>query len=315
MPDVLITEPIDGPAVEALRRRFDVAAEPDLWRDAAQLHERLGACRAVMVRNQTKLTAEVLSGRDNLAVIGRAGSGLDNVDLDAARRIGAVVAFAPSQNSISVAELTLGLMLALARDIPAAHESTRGGGWDRKRFTGTELYGKTLGIVGLGRIGYLVGARARAFGMDVVAHDPAVDPDGLAVTELRAELLDLPDLLGRADFVTCHAPETPATRGLFGAEAFAAMKRGSYFVNASRGGLVDEAALAAALRDGPLAGAALDVRAVEPPARGELEGLDNLLLTPHVAAFTREGQERVVEAVCRDVSAVLDGGRARNVVG
>lgn len=314
MPDVLITEAITGPAVEALGRAFDVAVEPDLWQDPAALGERLRDSRAVIVRNQTQLTADALAGCGRLEVIGRLGSGLDNVDLDAAGDAGVVVTYAPNQNSISVAELTLGLMLALAREIPCADKSTHAGGWERQRFTGVELFGKTLGIVGLGRIGFLVGTRARAFGMDVVAYDPAVDPDAFTVAELRAQLLDLPELLARADFVTCHAPETPQTKGLFNAETFGRMKPSAFFVNASRGGLVDEAALARALQNGQLAGAALDVRTQEPPGRSPLCTMENVILTPHVAAFTQEGQTRVVEAVCRDVAAVLKGERPHNAV-
>ena len=315
MPDILVTENVGGDDIERLGRKFEVVIEPDLWKSPALLRDRVAACRAIVVRNQTKVTADVIAAGRRLEVIARAGAGLENVDTFAAAGAGVVACYAPCQNSISVAELTLGLMLALARAIPAADCSTKGGGWERQRFTGTELYGKTLGVIGLGRIGYLTAARARAFGMEIVAHDPGLDADAFTVMELRARLLTFEEALAASDFVSCHAPDVAATRGMFDDEAFASMKDGAYFINAARGSAVDEQALARALKSGKLAGAALDVRTTEPPERGPLEGMENVILMPHVAAFTREGQDRVVAAICRDVEAVLGGGAARNALG
>lgn len=310
MPDVLITEQIAGPALEALRAEYDVAVEPALWRDAAALRARVADCRALVVRNQTRVTRELIGAAGRLAVVARAGAGLDNVDVPAATDAGVVVAYAPEQNAISVAELSVGMLVALARRLTAADRSTRAGGWDRGAFTGVELYGKTLGVIGFGRIGFLLAMRARAFGMRVLAHDPYVSPDAVTVVESGAELVGLDRLLAAADAVSCHLPSTPETRGFFDAGRFARMKPSAFFLNLARGEVVDEGALADALRAGRLAGAGLDVRAVEPPVPSPLDALDNVILTPHVAAFTDEAQERVVAAVCRDVANVLGGRRA-----
>src|SRR5688572_28679918 len=254
--------------MDALRRSFDVHADERLWKDQEQLRRVIGDYRAIIVRNQTKVDAPLIGAGKNLLVIGRAGVGLENVDAKAATDAGVVVAFTPEQNSISVAELTIGLMLSLARMIPAADRSTKAGHWDRNRFTGTELYGKTLGVVGLGRIGFLTAMRARAFGMDIVANDAQVSPDAFTVVETRARLMPLDELLATSDFVSCHVPETPQTAGIFNAERFARMKRTAHFINTSRGRVVNEEALVAALRNGTIAGAGLDVRATEPPAPG-----------------------------------------------
>jgi D-3-phosphoglycerate dehydrogenase len=312
MGDVLITENTTGPAADALRKSFDVTFEPELWKSPEKLKRLIPEFRAIIVRNQTQVNAELIGAAKRLLVIGRSGVGLDNIDMKAAGDAGIVVAFAPEQNSISVAELVLGLMLSMARKIPAADRSTRGGAWDRQTFLGVELYGKTLGVVGLGRIGYLTAMRARAFGMDIVAHDNFVNPDAFTVAESRAKLVGLDELLAAADFVSCHVPETPQTVGMFGYEQFSRMKPAAFFLNTSRGKVVDEDGLLRAMREKKIAGAALDVRAKEPPVRGELEGMENVVLMPHVAAFTREAQDRVVECVCRDVATVLGGGAAKN---
>lgn len=312
MADILVSENIDGPEMDELRQKYDVTFEPDLWESPHRLRDLLPEHRAIIVRNQTQVDSELIDYAERLEVIGRAGAGLENIDTRAAGDAGIVVTYAPNQNSISVAELTLGLMLSLARMIPSANDSTRAGEWQRQRFTGTELFGKTLGVVGLGRIGYLTAARARAFGMDVVAFDPGLAPDALNVTELRARLVDLPELLSLADFVTCHAPDTPQTRGMFDDEAFGLMKPNAFFINAARGKAVDEEALIRALRRGRIAGAALDVRQQEPPKKSPLCEMENVILTPHIAAFTTEGQKRVVSAVCHDIDAVLQGEPAKN---
>ena len=310
--DVLVSEAVAGREMDLLRGAFDVTYEPELFKNPQKLREMLPQYRALIVRNQTQVNAELIAAGRKLTVIGRAGVGLDNIDAKSASEAGIVVTYAPEQNSISVAELAIGLMLSLARMIPAADRSTKAGGWDRKRFTGTELHGKTLGVVGLGRIGFLTAMRARAFGMDVLVHDAFVNPDAFTVTETRGRLVSLPELLAESDFVSCHIPETPDTVGMFNDERFAQMKPTTYFINTSRGRVVDEAALARALQWRRIAGAALDVRVKEPPGPSPFDAMDNVILLPHVAAFTDEGQDRVVTCVCRDVAAVLRGEAAKN---
>ncbi len=314
MTDVLVTENIAGEEMEALKRSFTVSFQPELWISPEKVVAAVAEARAIIVRNQTNVDRALIGAARWLAVIGRAGVGMDNVDVKGASEAGIVVAFTPEQNAISVAELALGMMLGLARKIPAGDASTKGGRWERQTFTGTELFGKTLGLVGLGRIGFLVAMRARAFGMRIIAHDSFISPDSVLVAECGATLVSLDELLERADVISVHVPKTPQTERMFDGAKFARMRRNALFVNTSRGEVVDEAALTAALRDGQIAGAALDVRATEPPAAGELETLPNVLLMPHVAAFTAEGQGRVVTSICRDVAAVLRGEGARNYV-
>ena len=314
MADILISENISGPAVDRLSSRFNVTSLPELWKDQRRLVSMIGDFRALIVRNQTKVTAELLEAGVRLEVVGRAGVGLDNVDVGAATRHGVLVTSTPDQNAISVAELALGMILALARKLPAADADTRQGNWNRQKFYGTELHGKTIGIIGAGKIGFLTARRAQAFGMKVLAYDPFVSRDNVLLSELSAELLPLDEVLERADVVSSHLPSTLDTAGLFNAEKFARMKAGALFINTSRGEVVIERDLAEALKSGHLGGAALDVRSKEPPQAGELETLPNVLLTPHIAAFTTEAQTRVTEAICDDVERVLDGKRAQNPV-
>ncbi len=312
MKDILVTEDIAGQGMEALKEKFHVVFEPHLWKTRERLMEMIAEFRAVIVRNQTSVTSSMIGAASRLQVIGRAGAGLDNIDAEAADSAGIVVVYTPEQNSISVAELTLGLMIALARKIIPADRSTKSGDWERKAFTGKELYGKTLGIVGLGRIGYRVGKRATAFGMNILAHDIYANPDAVLVSELSATMVDMEELLGRADYVSCHVSLTEKTRGLFDYEMFCRMKPSAFFINTSRGEVVQEATLVTALNEERIAGAALDVRSQEPPDDGPLSGMDNVILTPHIGAFTGEGQERVVSSLCRDVAAVLNGKEPRN---
>lgn len=315
MPDILIAENIRGAAVDALRARFDVSLQPELWKSAAQLAKEIRNCRALIVRNQSPVTAELLASATELLVVGRAGVGLDNIDVKAAERAGIVIASTPDQNAISAAELTMGMILALARMIPAADHDTRQGNWSRQKFVGIELYGKTLGIVGAGKIGFLTARRAMAFGMKVLAYDPYLSPDNVLLSDLRAELVSLDELLNKSDVVSCHLPSTPETKGLMNSARFRKIKPGALFVNTSRGTVIVEADLVAALKSGALGGAALDVRAKEPPILSELEALPDVILTPHIAAFTREAQDRVTRAVCEDVARVLEGKPAINAVG
>ena len=314
MPDVLISENIIGEEMDRLRQSCDAVYEPELWKAPDKLAVMIGDFRALIVRNQTQITRELLAVATKLEVIGRAGVGLDNVDVDAATERGIVVAFTPEQNTNTVAELAIGLMLGLARMIPAGNADTKAGGWERQKFMGVEILGKTLGLVGLGRIGASTAAKARALGMDIVAYDPVVDSESLKAMDLRARMTTLDEVLSQSDFVSCHLPATVETSKLFSYEKFCLMKPSAFFINTSRGEVVDEDGLLRALQEQKLAGAALDVRAKEPPAPSEFDKLENVILMPHIGAFTHESQRRVVTAICRDVMAVLNGEAAKNFV-
>ncbi len=314
MRDILIPESIRGVAVDALSSRFDVVRLPELWKDPTALIAHIQSVRAIIVRNQTPVTSTLLAAAQELKVVGRAGVGLDNIDVDYASKAGILVTSTPDQNAISVAEISIGMMLALARSILNANYDTKDGRWSRQKFVGIELYGKTLGIVGAGKIGYLTAKRAQAFGMKILAYDPFLSQDNIYLSELNAELVELDELLTRADIVSCHLPATSRTIGLLGADHFKKMKPTAYFINTARGEVVREAELLQALKAKTIAGAALDVRATEPPEAGELELLPNVVLTPHIAAFTHEAQERVTKAVCEDVARVLEGKPAQNAV-
>lgn len=291
--------------MDDLCRKFEVAIRPDLWRQPDQLMAAVNGCRALIVRNQTRVTAELIRKGQSLRVIGRAGAGLDNIDVDAARCAGVPVVSTPDQNSISVAELTFGMMLSLVRKLAAADRDTKAGNWSRQKFVGRELFGKTIGIIGFGRIGFMVAMRARAFGMRILAFDRFVGPDAPTVVESGTEMTDIDSLLAASDFVSCHLPSTADTRGFLDKRRLSLMKPGAIFLNLSRGDVVDEQALVDVLQSGRLGGAALDVRAKEPPEPGPLDRMDNVILTPHIAAFTVEAQDRVVAEVCRRVTAIL----------
>ena len=314
MPDILISENIVGSPIDGLKKTFDVAFEPDLWQDPAALAVAVANVRALIVRNQTQVTSELVAAARDLLIVGRAGVGLDNIDVAALSDAGVVLNFTPVQNSVSVAELALGLLLGLARKIPAADRHVKAGGWDRRGHTGVELFGKTIGTVGFGRIGFLTASRAKAFGMDVLAYDPYVDPDSLNVAEIRPELVELDELLARSDYVTCHLPSTEQTKDLFDYERFCQMKSSAFFVNVARGDVVDEPGLIRALEEGKIAGAGLDVRRTEPPQDSPMSKMDNVILMPHVGAFTSQAQDRVVASVARDVTAVLNGDPAASFV-
>jgi len=310
MTTILITEWMPA-EVDRLAAAGKVTYDPALWRDRPRLFELLAGCEALVVRNQTQVNAELLAHAPHLKVVGRLGVGLDNLDLRALRERGVTVVTGGHANAISVAEYAFGAMLALARKLSAADRSTKSGGWDRATFgAGTELYGKTFGLIGLGDIGARVAKRAIAFGMHVVAHDPLITPLHFAAAEFNVPLLSLDEVLRTSDFVSLHVPLLPATANLINAGRLAMMKPTAILINTSRGGIVDEAALAEALRTGRLGGAALDVRAHEPPGSSDpLAALDNVLLTPHIAGLTTESQARVCAAVADDVLRVLRGGK------
>jgi D-3-phosphoglycerate dehydrogenase len=304
---VLVREQISEAGLEYLRERFDVDVDGD-----SDLAEIIGRYDAVVVRSATKLTAEVIERAARLRVIGRAGVGVDNVDVAAATRRGIVVANAPESTVVSAAEHTIGLLVALARNIPQAHAALKQGRWERSEWGGVELAGKTLGLVGFGRIGQQVARRALGLGMHVVAYDPFVSAE--RVRELGAEPTSSVDtVLGAADFLTLHLPLNDDTRGFLGRDAFARVRPGVRVVNAARGELVDEDALADAIRSGRVAGAALDVFSDEPYA-GPLLGLDGVVVTPHLAASTAEAQDRAGLIVAEQVAAALEGNVVTNAV-
>ena len=300
---ILVAERIAREGIDRLAARHEV--DERLGLEPAALREAIPAYEALVVRSQVQVDAALLEAGRNLRVVGRAGTGLDNVDADAAARLGIAVVNAPGGNAIAAAELTLGLLLAVARHIPAADASTRAGEWARARFAGTELRGKVLGIVGLGRIGLAVADRGAAFGMRVVGTDPYVALDIAARHGI--ELVLLPELLVRADIVTLHVPLNAETMGLLDRDRIAALKPGAIVLNLARGGVVDEAALADALREGRLGGAGIDVYEQEPPSASPLLGAPNVVLTPHIAASTAEAQVAVAVEVADRILEILDG--------
>jgi D-3-phosphoglycerate dehydrogenase len=302
-PIVLIAEQLSPATVEALGPDFEIREVDGTDRPA--LLAALADANAVLIRSATQIDAEAIAAAPNLKVVARAGVGLDNVDLPAATEAGVMVVNAPTSNIISAAELTIGHILSLARHIPAAHASLSAGEWKRSKFTGTELYEKRVGIIGLGRIGALIAARLQAFGVEIVAYDPYVTES--RAQQLGVELLSLDELLSTSDFVTIHMPKTPETTGMIGAAELKRMKKSAYIVNVARGGLIDEQALTAALTAGEIAGAGLDVFVSEPPADDALTSLPNILVTPHLGASTDEAQEKAGVSVARSVRLALDG--------
>jgi D-3-phosphoglycerate dehydrogenase len=303
---ILVAEQIADSGVDLLRERF--AVDVGLGWSAEELAERIGDYHGILIRSATQLTGDLIGRADNLKVIGRAGIGVDNVDVDAATKRGIIVANAPQSNIVAAAEHTIALMLALARNIPQAHASLTAGRWERSRFGGVEVYEKTLGVLGFGRIGQLVAARARAFGMRIVAFDPFVSAERFR--ELGVEKADSSaELYAQADFITLHLPKTPETRGWLNAEAFARMRDGARIINCARGELIDDQALKDALDSGKVAGAALDVFPSEPITDYPLfAGYPNVVVTPHLGASTTEAQDRAGVQTAEQVVAALTGG-------
>jgi D-3-phosphoglycerate dehydrogenase len=310
---ILITDDLSPQAITRLEAAgdasFDVVRSPS----PEKLREIIPAYDALIIRSSVRVDADLLATTSRLQVIGRAGVGLDNVDIDAASLRGVIVMNTPGANTIATAEHTLAMLLALCRHIPHAHASVRAGKWARSEFLGVQLYRKTLGIVGLGRVGAQVAQRAQAFGMTVIAFDPYISDD--VARGLKVTLVDLDELLPRSDFITLHTALTPETRGLLDAQAITRMKPGVRLVNCARGTLVDEVALIEALRSGRVAGAALDVFADEPLAGDSpLCTLPNVVLTPHIAASTVEAQRDVGTQIVDQVLAALRGEDFRNAV-
>jgi D-3-phosphoglycerate dehydrogenase / 2-oxoglutarate reductase len=307
---VLVAEPLAEEGVARLRDGHDVDVRTGLDRQA--FLEALPGYHALMVRSQVQVDAEAIAAGRDLVVIGRAGVGVDNVDLDAATRAGITVVNAPTGNTTAAAEHTLALLFAVARRIAAADGSVRRGEWKRSALTGVELRGRTLGVVGLGKIGMALADRARALEMRLVGYDPFVTPETAAHHGIS--LLELPALIASADVISLHVPLTHATKDLLNAERIASMRSGAIILNVARGGLVDESALAAALHDGRVGGAGIDVFGAEPPRDSPLLGAPNTVLTPHLGASTAEAQVRVAEEAAEQVLDVLAGRPARYAV-
>jgi D-3-phosphoglycerate dehydrogenase len=301
---VLVTEQLSEPGLELLRKDFQVDVRADLA--AGGLAQEIAPYDALVIRSATQVTDEVLAAAGHLKVVARAGIGLDNVDVDAATRRGVMVVNAPQSNIISAAEQAMALLLSQARNIPQANAALKQGSWERSRWEGVELAGKTIGLVGLGRVGALVAQRAAGFGMRVIAYDPYVSTD--RAKEMGVDAMpSLEALLVQADFVSIHLPRTPETEGLIGEHELALMKQGARLINTARGGIVDEEALAKAVEGGHLEGAALDVFSLEPTVDSPLFGLESVVVTPHLGASTKEAQDKAGTTVAEMVRLALMG--------
>ncbi|KQI70160.1 D-3-phosphoglycerate dehydrogenase [Loktanella sp. DSM 29012] len=312
-PKVLISDALSEAAVQIFRDRgIDVTFEPKLGKDKEKLLSMIHEFDGLAIRSATKATEKLIEQATNLKVIGRAGIGVDNVDIPAASKKGIIVMNTPFGNSITTAEHAISLMMAVARQIPEANESTHAGKWEKSKFMGVELTGKTLGVIGAGNIGSIVIDRARGLRMKVVAYDPFLSEE--RAIEIGVEKLELDELLGRADFITFHVPLTDQTRNILSAEAIAKLKPGVRIINCARGGLVDEEALAEAIKSGHVAGAAFDVFAEEPATNSPLFNLPNVVVTPHLGAATTEAQENVALQVAEQMSDYLLSGAVTNAI-
>ncbi len=304
MARILVTEKIADSGLDQLRRAgHEVVVAEGL--DADGLRAALPGAHALIIRSATKVTAEALAAGSDLVVVGRAGVGLDNVDVEAATARGVMVVNAPTSNILSVAEQAMALLLAQARNVPQAHAALVAGKWERSRWEGVELHGKTLGVIGLGRAGSLVAQRALAFGMRLLAFDPYVSPE--RARHMGVELRSLEELMAESDFVSVHTPKTPETVGLIGRDLLAKAKPGIRIVNTARGGIVDEEALAEAIRSGSVAGAGIDVFATEPCTDSPLFALDQVVVTPHLGASTEEAQDKAGVTIAEQVLLALAG--------
>lgn len=302
---VLIADPLASEAETALRENRDIDIRRVAGARRGELLDAVARADALIVRSATTVDREVIEAAPHLRIIGRAGVGIDNIDVEAASEHGVLVANTPLANVHSACEHTIALLLACARHIPEANTSTHRGAWERSRFQGVEVFGKTVGIVGFGRVGQLVAERMVAFGTEVIAADPYADT--AAAARIGVRIVPLDELIATADFVTVHAPKTPETVGLIDAKVLGGAKPGQILINAARGGIVEEQALADALTTGPIRSAGIDVFAVEPPEDSPLLGLPNVVLTPHLGASTREAQIRAGLDVAAAVVAGLRG--------
>jgi len=300
---VIVTDGLDEIGQAILRSSADLDDRTGI--SPEELLQVIGNYDAMIVRSRTKVTTEVFEATKRLKVIGRAGVGVDSIDLKAAKAQGVTVVNAPTSTSLAVAELTLGLMLSLAREIPRADAGMKNGEWLKKQLKGTELSGKTLGIIGMGRIGAEVAVRAAAFGMSILGYDPLIPAE--EIERRGAQSVNLDDLYSGSDYISLHLPLTDETRSMVNEQAFAGMKRGVRILCAARGGIIDEVALLAALESGQVSGAALDVFASEPPGESELVLHPKVIATPHVGAQTAEAQSRAAEDIANEVLAALNG--------
>ncbi|MGZ2459564.1 MULTISPECIES: phosphoglycerate dehydrogenase [Rhizobium] len=312
-PRVLVSDELSETAVQIFRDRgVEVDFEPQLGKDKDRLLEVIGNYDGLAIRSATKVTEKIIEGAKNLKVVGRAGIGVDNVDIPAASRRGIIVMNTPFGNSITTAEHAIALMFAVARQLPAADTSTQAGKWEKSKFMGVEITGKTLGVIGAGNIGSIVCARAIGLKMHVVAYDPFLSKE--RAEEMGVTKVELEELFARADFITLHVPMTDKTRGILNKEALAKTKPGVRIINCARGGLVDEAALAEAIKSGHVAGAAFDVFEVEPAKESPLFGLPNVVCTPHLGASTTEAQENVALQVAEQMADYLVNGAVSNAI-
>lgn len=304
---VLLTDGLEENGKSFMRQTVDVDDKPGISAD--ELLQIVGEYDALIVRGRTKVTAAVFTAGKKLKVVGRAGVGVDNIDLVAAKAAGVAVVNSPMATSVAVAELAMGMMLALIREIPRADQSMKAGKWLKKEFEGVELNGKTLGIIGMGRIGAAVGVRAAAFGMDLVGYDPLIDAK--EIKNRGAEPVSLDELYKRADMITLHIPLTADSKNMLNAGSFSQMKQGVYLICAARGGVIDEAALLDALNSGKVAGAALDVFTAEPPGLTDLVSHPKVVNTPHIGAQTCEAQSRAANDISTEVIRALNGETLR----
>src|SRR5476651_1800070 len=313
MPKVLISDALSSAAVQIFKDRgIEVDFQPNLGKDKDKLAELIGGFDGLAIRSATKVSAKMLEKAKNLKVIGRAGIGVDNVDITAATARGIIVMNTPFGNSITTAEHAITLMLALARQIPEADLSTRAGKWEKNRFMGVEIFGKTLGVIGCGNIGSIVADRAIGLKMKVIAYDPFLSPE--RALDLGVEKVEFSDLFRRADFISQDTPTTEKTKNIIDAKSLAAMKKGVRIINCARGGLVDETALYEALKGGRVAGAAFDVYGEEPATSNPLFSLPNVVCTPHLGAATSEAQENVALQIAEQMSDYLLRGAISNAV-
>ncbi|RLB23332.1 MAG: phosphoglycerate dehydrogenase [Deltaproteobacteria bacterium] len=309
---VLVSDNLSKVGVEIFQQTPGIDVDVNTGLSPEELRSVIRDYDALVIRSATKVTADIIGAADRLKVIGRAGIGLDNVDIPAATQRGIVVMNTPEGNTVTTAEHTIAMMMALSRNIPQATASLKAGKWEKKKLQGKELFNKTLGIIGAGHIGRIVADRAKGLKMNVIVHDPYVRPETLS--ELDVEGVSLDELLSRSDYITIHTPKTPETANLINKETLAKMKKGAMLINCARGGIVNEDDLYEALKSGHLAGAALDVFATEPPGKIKLMELGNFICTPHLGASTKEAQDNVARDVANQIVAYLLEGTVRNAV-
>ncbi len=307
---ILVSDPISDQGIEILKKEFDVDIATGLA--PAELIKRIGNYEALIVRSETQVTKDVINAGKKLKIIGRAGVGVDNIDVNTATGRGIIVVNAPEGNTISAAEHTIAMMMAMSRNIPQANSSLKSKKWDRKKFMGVEVRGKVLGVIGLGRIGTEVAKRAQGMEMNIIAYDPFISQERAG--ELGVELTTVGDIVKRADYITVHTPLTKETKDLIGSKEFAVMKKGARVINCARGGIINEEALAKAVKDGIVSAAAIDVFTKEPPFENPLLELDSVIVTPHLGASTEEAQINVAVSVAEQVVNALKGLPVKNAI-